>query len=99
MQWMKRKQGRYECAFPHGCGHPVQHEEKQKCVGMMKEQARQMMPTGFEVKEATVDHVGHPGQWMPVARVECLESPNDAPPAHTSRHNWIFSYVFRIIIV
>jgi hypothetical protein len=72
---VKGKQSRHEGALPGRFGHPVKNEKEQQRIGNVKQEIGQMMPSGFQPKELNVEHVGHPGQRMPVCGITGRECP------------------------
>ena len=50
-------------------------------------------------EQVTIDHVGNPGQRMPIARIIVSEGPDDVVPAQAGGHHLVIDHVFRIIEV
>jgi hypothetical protein len=57
MQWMDAKQGRHECTSPRPPGHLPQNQKEQDCRNRVKDQIREMVTTGIQSIELTIQHV------------------------------------------
>ena len=77
---MKGEQGRDHRAGPRRLGHALEKQEQQDGVGQMQGHARQMMAGGIHSIELKIQHVGNPGQRMPVAGVARRQRPKKAGP-------------------
>lgn len=65
----------------------------------MKEQVNDMKAAGAETEQLDIEHVRQPGQWVPIAVMECRESPADVFPGHAALNDLIGTDVSRIVVV
>jgi hypothetical protein len=97
MQGVNGEYGRYKGALPESFGHPAKNEEEQNSVRNMKEKAYQMMPPRLQSEQLAVQHVGYPGQGMPVACMEGCQSPGNVSRRQTRLYVTVFRYVLVVI--
>jgi predicted metalloprotease len=97
MKGVNGEDSRYEGALPEALGHSVKNEKEQEGVGHVKEKVYQMMPPRVQSEQLTVEHVGYPGQGMPVANMEGCKSPGNVPRRQTRLYVTVSRYVFVVI--
>ena len=80
MQGMHGKQCCHEKTGPHLPGAKLQQQKQENTIDDMEEKASQMGASGIQPKNLTVQHMGEPGQGVPVGRVPGGEGPGEAIP-------------------
>ena len=91
------KQGGHTEATPEGAREPVEDEEEQQGVDEVEEQIREVMPDRIEPEELNIEHVGKPGEGMPVGSITAGEGPGDICPTQTGQHVRVLRHVFRVV--
>ena len=76
-QRMNRKHRRHKRAAPQEPRHPPQHQEKQDRRRRVEQDVGEMMAAGLQSVKLAVQHVGNPGQRMPVGGMDVGERPDD----------------------
>ena len=56
-----------------------------------------MVSAGMQAKDLTIQHVRHPGEWMPVAGIAALKCPRNILRGETARYMRVFGDVLMII--
>ena len=96
---MDRKHRRDKRAAPQEPRHPPQHEEKQDRCCRVEEDIGEVMAAGIQPVKLAVEHVGEPGQRMPVADVAISKRPLNSPPTQALADLGIVVHISRIIVV
>ncbi len=99
MEGMEGEEGGHEGAWPEGAGHPVEDQEQQDRIDDVKEDIDQMVPSGFQPEELNVQHVGKPGQRVPVAGMGGGEGPGDALETQPRPNMRILGHIIYVIVV
>ena len=99
MQGMQREQRRHHEAAPEGTRHPPQQQEQQQRIGDMKPHTYQVLCPRLVAEELKVQHVGDPGQRMPVTGVAALECPGNVLPLQAALNVRVRSNVIRVVVV
>src|ERR1043166_6294695 len=94
---MQGEEGRDQGAAPQRAGHSLQREEEEQGVGGVEAEVRQMVSTGAQAEDFNVQHVGKPGQGMPVAAGTGAKSPQDILCYETARDVCVRRYVIRVV--
>ena len=94
---MQGEQGRHEGAGPERSRRPVQEEEQQQRVDQVKKQIGQVVAPGLHPVKLTVQHVGQPGQGVPVGRVEGGETPFHSLPREPRPDQGVFVDIHVVI--
>ena len=63
---MDGKQQRDQCAGPQAAGHPPQHQEQDHAGRRVQEDIREMISPGLGAIQLAIQHVGDPGQRIPL---------------------------------
>ena len=71
---MDGEHGRHEGAGPETAGHPPQDQEQQDRRGGVQQDVGQVVSAGVQAVELAVQHVGEPGQRMPVAGMAVVKA-------------------------
>ena len=74
-------------------------KKEQDGVGDVKQEVSQMVPCGVQAEDLDVQHVGHPGQGMPVTGIADGESPTQVFNSQAVQHVAVFGYVNMIVEV
>ena len=98
MQGMQSKHRGHKKTSPHGSRHSCQNQEDQNRVDRMEQQARKVMSPGVQTEPLTIQHVGQPGQWMPIAANRAAHRPFDVFPCQSRLHMRIPRDITRIIV-
>jgi len=98
-QGIEGEDGRGEGGWPEGvCG--FIQKEKQKNDGTdVEKQADQMMAKGIGAEQAPVQHMGEPGQRMPVTEICGCQSPLNAFFMDSRLNMNVFGNIFVIIVI
>ena len=90
-----------EGAFPKGAGEPAEREEYQAAIQGVDEQVDEVMAGGAESEQLAINHVGHPGQRMPVGvvAVQTAEGPRDAVPGEAGLDVRVGDNVTVVVVV
>ena len=99
MQRMPGKDPGHERARPARTRHAVEDEEKQDGVGRVNENARQMVAAGLRSPELDIQHVGKPGDRMPVADMKLFKSPHHTVWRKTTKDMRILRDVEVVVVV
>ena len=98
VQWMQGEDGGDKGAPPKSAGHLPEEGKEQRGVGDMQDETRQMHLARAATEELVVEHVGNPGQGMPVASVTGGEGPAERGQSEATLNVQIPGHVFHIII-
>ena len=80
-------------------GHAGEGEEEQQRAEAMDQEADQVMAGGVEAEKLDVQHVGEPGERMPVALVAGRERPGDGGPGQPALNGWVFINVGLVVAI
>ncbi len=83
---------------PIGAGEAAENEEDEDGVERVPEDARQVMSESDLVVELPIEHVGEPGERMPVIGV-AGEGPDDARPGEAGADVGVVGDVARVVVV
>ena len=82
---MDGKEGRHEGAGPEIAGHLPQDQEQQDGAGGVQQDIGQVVPAGvIQAVELAIQHVGEPGQRVPVAGMKVRKGPGDPLGSETA---------------
>src|SRR5436190_942685 len=84
---------------PTCAGHQYKDQEKQQCIRRVKQNAGQVMSPGFQAKQLAIQHMGQPGQRMPVAYFIIAESPAQALRSETALDMNVGGHIKAVIVV
>ena len=98
VQWMQGEEGGDKCAFPQGSRHALQYDEQDQGVQDVKKEVDLVMSSRVEPEPLNIEHVGEPGQRMPVAVFERAEGPPDSLQAQAVADDRILYDVLVVII-
>ena len=99
MQWVEREQRRDHTAAPQAAGHVPEQEKKQKCVGDVVEQARQVMPARPHPIELAIEHMRQHRDRVPVACDVAVPLPSEALRAQARLHVRIRGDIIGVVVV
>src|SRR5439155_4946791 len=99
VEWMQGEKPGDERAAPKRAGHLLQKQEQEERVSSMKDQAGEVVPPRLKSEKLHVQHVGNPGERVPIGRVTALHSPRDAFPLDSAKHLRVFGDVLRIVVI
>src|ERR1039458_3831842 len=99
VQRMQGKQCRHQGTSPQRAGHAPQQQEEHKGISDVKAHTHQVGSSGLEAEELTVQHMGKPGQRMPVAGVAGLKGPNNILPLQPALNMRILRDIIRVVII
>ena len=94
---MEGKEGGDEGAAPEGAGHSVEEQKEKERVGDVEAEAGEMMAGRAQAVELHIQHVGEPGQRVPVGRVAGGESPPEALECQPGLDMEVFRDVIGIV--
>ena len=96
---MDRKDGRDKRASPKGAGHLPQNQKKCDHRRGVEKDIGEMMSGGIQSVKLAVQHVGKPGQRMPVVGMNAGESPNYPLQRQTPGNLRVFIHIIIVVIV
>src|SRR5688572_2064419 len=76
-----------------------QHPEQQDPVQAMDCYAGDVMRAGINSKQFAIEHMGQPGQWMPVSHEPGRKGPLDPLNRKPAMHDFVLHHVIRIVEV
>ena len=90
-----------QSALPNGAGEPAEGEEDEQAVEGVDQQIDEVMAGGAESEQLAINHVGHPGQRMPVGvvAVQTAECPRDAMPGEAGLDVRVGDNVTVVVVV
>jgi hypothetical protein len=88
-----------ECAPPDRARQSVKQDKKQSTIDAMKQDVDEVMCSGIQAEELAIEHVGQPGDRVPIKRMSIDERPNDSPPGQTGADSWIVEDVIVIVVL
>jgi hypothetical protein len=94
---MQTKKSCDQRTSPNATCHSSQQSIQEKRVGSVEEQVGEVMPRGVQSVDLAIQHVGKPGQGMPVARVKRCERPHDALGGQTALHHRVLEYIRAVV--
>ncbi len=99
MQRVPGKERRHQRAPPARTAQAFQKLKEKNGVGEMEEQIGQVVASGVEEEQRTIQHVGHPGDRMPVAGVGARQGPAHSFPSQSVLHHRIVCHVKMVVVV
>ncbi len=97
MERMEREKRRHKSATPECPGHPVKDQKEQERAGDMEEDIDEMHAARVDAEQVDVQHVGEPGQRMPVARINGCEGPLGAVDRQSGQNMPVFNNVHFVV--
>ena len=98
MQRVPGKQRRDTNAPPHCPRHPAQYQKEQEAVGGVQEHIGQMMASGSQAIELTIQHMGEPGHRVPIAGRRASEGPLHPGPGQSRLNVRVFRDIHLVIV-
>ena len=101
LQRMQGEQRRQDRAPPKRPRHPPEHQEDQDRIERVKQQVDQVMARRLQPEQLAVQHVGNPGQRMPVGllAVQPSKGPTQALPRQPGLNLRIVGDIIRIVVI
>ena len=96
---MDGKHGRHKRAAPERAGHPSQHEKQQDDGRRMEQDIGKVVAGGIQSIKLAVQHMGNPGQGMPVGASNVGEGPAEAFPSQPFLDDRILIDIMLVVIV
>ena len=97
VQRVQGKHGRHKGTAPDRRRHARQQQEQHHRAQRVNHHVDDVMSSGGHAKQGHVQHVGEPGQWMPVRRVPGGEGPPDTVQRQSALHVRVFGDVGGIV--
>ena len=96
---MDGEHGGHQRAGPEIARHPPQHQEQHDRRGGVQDDIAEMVPPRPQAVELAVEHVGEPGERMPVGGVRGGEGPGDAVGGQAARDMRVLVDVVAVVEV
>jgi hypothetical protein len=96
---VQSEEGGNKGAAPVRAGHLLEQAKEQQRVEGVEKKIGGMVSGGVEAVELAIEHVGEPGQRMPVAGVAGGKSPTPALQAETALDHEVLSHIVRVVEV
>jgi len=97
MERMESEQAGYESGAPKRTSHPLQEQKQEHGIDNMERQVGEVRRAGIQPEQLDIEHVGHPGQGMPIAGVVGGEGPECARPGQAGLHLWVLGDVILVV--
>ncbi len=81
---MPREKRRHHRAAPEGPRHSFERQKQERRIGGVQQHVDDVRRAGPQPEELTVQHVRHPGQRVPVARITGLKAPAQSRPGEAA---------------
>ena len=94
----REERGHYE-ARPEGTGGGAQEDEEQHRSERVQQDAPEVMAARVEAEELDVDHVGDPGERLPVEVADVGEGPREPLAREPPQHVLVLRHVARVVVV
>ena len=99
MQGMQCEERGHEGGAPGGAGHAPQQAEEHVGVGEVKQNAREVVAGGIRAIKLAIQHVGQPGERVPIARIAGRKRPKNICAGQPGMDLNVVGDVFGVIII